>query len=677
MDELISDFVAEAREMLQSIEGELIAWEKDPGDRQRLDAIFRFVHTVKGNCGFFDFPRLQALSHAAEDVLGDLREGRRTADSTLVDAVLATIDRIGAMVDAIDSGEEFPEGGDEQLVAALSEEGSLNGLDEQEAARAAARRENARSQVRSVRLPVELIEHVMSGISDMVLARNELGRRMRETGGTNGLEGPFNRMSAILEEMREAISRARLQPVDTLFAPFPRMIRDLAAELGKEIDVEIETGNVELDREMMELVRDPLVHLVRNAVDHGIETPAERAAAGKDPVGRIIISARQTGNEIRFGLTDNGRGIDPDKLVAKAVESGLLTHEQAQQMSPRERTMLVCQAGLSTKEEVTEISGRGVGMDVVRANIERVGGSLGIDTTPGSGTRMLVNVPLTLSIVPSLLIRSGGQTFAIPRSYVEEVVRVDAEDVEMGTMGGADVAILREGRFPVVSLAEALELDWAEDSASRMLVLIRLVGGDIFALAIDEVDNLEELVIKPIAPALMATGLYVGAAQLDNGRPMLMLDVSGIARSVGLLRDVDYLSRDNQHRQDADVEIERVQALVFEDMDRLGSAVALDQVCRIERILPEKVRRDAKGTHVLVDGEILPIDLPDGQDLPEGRFECLRFTGEGGERLYPVRKVLDICAVPATEFRSGTIILSDEIVRVQNLGRAIGQQEKA
>ena len=339
--------------------------------------------------------------------------------------------------------------------------------------------------------------------------------------------------------------------------------------------------------------------------------------------------------------------------------------------------MLVCEAGLSTKDEVTEISGRGVGMDVVRANIERVGGSLGIDTTPGSGTRILVNVPLTLSIVPSLLLRCGGQTFAIPRSYVEEVVRVDADDIKIDTMGGAQVAVLREGRFPVVCLADVLGLQRTGDAASRMLVLIRLVGGDIFALAIDEVDNLEELVIKPIAPALMDTGLYVGTAQLDNGRAMLMLDVSGIARSAGILREVDYLARDARQRDEADAEIERVQALVFECLDGLRSAAPLADVGRIERILPQSVRRDEHGTHVVVDGTVMQIEIAANTALPDGRFECLRYADAKGERLYPVRRVVDICAVPADEFATGTLVLAGEIVRVKSLGRALGQQEKA
>jgi len=218
--------------------------------------------------------------------------------------------------------------------------------------------------------------------------------------------------------MQSAMARVRMQQIGTLLDSYQRMGRDLAAELGKEIVVEIESGQVELDREMIELLRDPLLHVIRNAIDHGIETPAERQAAGKRPQGRLMLSARQTGNEIRIAILDDGRGIDATQVVARAIERGVVTAEQAARMEPGQQLMLICEPGLSTAREVTAISGRGVGMDVVRASIERIGGKLRIASTPGEGTRFLLDVPLTLSIVPAITVEVGGQVFALPRSYV-------------------------------------------------------------------------------------------------------------------------------------------------------------------------------------------------------------------------------------------------------------------
>ena len=322
MDDLIADFVAECREMLEALGGEIVAWEAQPDDRARLDSIFRFVHTVKGNCGFFEFPRLEALSHAAEDALADVRAGRRQPDGALVSAVLAIIDRIGEMVAAIEAGEEMPAGDDSALIAcARAGRGGSRRPGRVAAAEAATR---ASAAPRTIRLSVELLDRVMSTVSDMVLARNELARRLRESATDVPVDGAFERLSSIIAEMRDAITRTRMQRIENLFVGLPRMVRDLSAELGKQVLVDIEGGDVELDREMIEMIRDPLTHIIRNAVDHGIEKPAERLKAGKREIGMLAVSARQSGNQILIDIHDDGRGIDGKKLVEKAIAAGIV-----------------------------------------------------------------------------------------------------------------------------------------------------------------------------------------------------------------------------------------------------------------------------------------------------------------------------------------------------------------
>ncbi|NQZ47605.1 MAG: Hpt domain-containing protein, partial [Erythrobacter sp.] len=334
MDDLLADFVAETREMLEASEGEIIAWEADPADRARIDTIFRFVHTVKGNCGFFDFPRLASLSHAAEDALADCRAGRREPDSDLVSAVLAIIDRIVQMVDAIEADEPFPEGGDEALIAALDQgaqaptgEGSSfdhefftdasapsDGLasDTGEPGESAPKtaKPDAPAALRTIRLPVDLLDRVMSGVSDMVLARNDLAHRLRQAGTQPTIDGPFERLTTILSDVRDAITRMRMQRIETLFAALPRLARDLSNELGKQVMIDLEGGDVELDREMIEMIRDPLTHIIRNAIDHGFEIPAQRLAQGKREIGLLSIAARQAGNTISIVVSDDGRGLD-------------------------------------------------------------------------------------------------------------------------------------------------------------------------------------------------------------------------------------------------------------------------------------------------------------------------------------------------------------------------------
>lgn len=654
MDDLLAEFIAESRDMLEALSGEIVAWEADPADRARLDAIFRFVHTVKGNCGFFEFPRLEALSHAAEDALADVRAGRRQADHGLVTAVLAVIDRIAEIVAAIGDGREQPGSDDAPLIAALD-----GGTDENAAAPATAastpaqRRQSATP--RTIRLPVDLLDRVMSGVSDMAVARNDLARRIAQHDGETGLEAPFNRLSAILADLREAITRIRMQRIETLFSGFPRMVRDLSHELGKQVMVEIESGDVEIDREMIEVVRDPLVHLIRNAVDHGIETPAERQAAGKREIGMLQISARQTGSEIRIGIVDDGKGIDGDKLVEKAIAAGILTAEEAKLLTMRERNALICEPGLSTAKEVTSVSGRGVGMDVVRANIEKIGGSLLIDSTPGSGTRMMLNVPLTLSIVPSLTIGVGRQTFAIPRSYVEEIVRASSEEMDSALIGGREFITVRGQRIACVGLDEILGVESTCPRDARLYVLIRLVGGDLFGLAVDAIHNHEELVVKPIAPVLMACGFYVGTTQLDDGSPVPMLDVSGVARSAGMIREVKDRSLRRELRHEREHERELVPALMFRGFDGAERAVEMDSVRRIEKLAVASLRTAPDGTsQAVIEGRIVPLSGMGGFK-PEGEEINLFRVGEpGDERAYAYAEIVDLC-----EFDPAEVVIAE------------------
>jgi len=290
MDDLLQEFIAETRETLEALSGEIVAWESNPDDKGRLDAIFRFVHTVKGSCGFLDLPRLARLSHAAEDVLAQVRSGERLPDRALVNAVLAVVDRIGEIVEAIDAGESLADSGEDLLIAALAE-GS------EEIAQPTGPLV-PRAPARSVRLNVELLDRMMSGMSDMVLARNELARRLRQSDLDPTVEAALERLSLTVGEMRDTVTRTRMQKIDALFSALPRMVRDTAAGLGKSVSLHIEGSDVELDREMIEVMRDPLVHIVRNAIDHGIEAPADRRQAGKRENGRLNISARQSGNQI-------------------------------------------------------------------------------------------------------------------------------------------------------------------------------------------------------------------------------------------------------------------------------------------------------------------------------------------------------------------------------------------
>jgi two-component system, chemotaxis family, sensor kinase CheA len=649
MDELIDEFLAETRDMLQALSGAIVAWEAEPGDRARLDEIFRFVHTVKGNCGFFDLPRLQQLSHRAEDALADVRAGRRTADARLVSAVLAVIDRIGELVQALESGEALASDDDELLIAALGAEpvaapAAADAPAGEEAAPAA----EARKAVRSIRLSVDLLDRMMNGVSDAVLARNELARRLRESPGDLGVEAAFDRVSACIAEIRDAITRTRMQRIDSLFAALPRMVRDLSAELGKPVRLEVDGGDVELDREMIEMIRDPLTHIVRNAIDHGIEPADARRAAGKAPHGTLRVAARQAGNQILIEVADDGRGIDGERLVRKAIAAGMIDAARADALSPAQRHALIFEPGLSTAGEVTAISGRGVGMDVVRANIERIGGVVELDSRKGQGVRLTIRVPLTLTIIPALTVSASGQIFAIPRAAIEEIVRLSAGAVQVDEIGEARVAAIRGRRVPLIALGDLMKMP---SEGGEVMVLLKPAGAELFALLLDAVHDHEELVVKPAAPAVMAAGLYAGTTLADDGKPILLLDPAGIAAAAGLRGDVDGIERRLQAPADpaagaAGEEAPELPLLLFTTLEGTRRAVRLSAVERIEDVAAEAVGFAAGRLRVTLNGRILPLAgcaaPPEG-----GKLRVLRLSDGSNELGYAFAEVIDIRTIAA------------------------------
>ncbi len=654
MDDLLAEFLAETREMMEAIGSELVAWEADPADRARLDAIFRFVHTVKGNCGFFDFPRLEALSHAAEDALSEVRAGQRPASARLVTAVLAIVDRIGAMVDAIEAGEDMPAGNDDTLIAALAngeEHEAGDGLAFEPGDTRSA--PSAAGAQRTIRLPVALLDDVMASVSDLVLARNHLALRVRESGSDSPVHTPFERLNGILNEVRQAVTRLRMQRIDYLYAALPRLVRDLAAELGKQVMIDLEGGEVELDREMIEMIRDLLAHIIRNAIDHGIETPSTRLAAGKREIGTLLISARQSGNRIMLAVSDDGRGIDGDRLVEKAIASGVLTAAEGAALPTGERQSLIFEPGLSTADAVTAVSGRGVGMDAVRANIERVGGTIEVSSTPGEGTRIVLSLPLTLSIVPSLTVSAGGDLFALPQSYVEEIVHGRAGHIEVARAGEATLVTVRDRRIACVPLAGILGMGGECDPQASTLVLIRLAGGDLFAIACDRVHDHEELVIKPLAPAVMASGLYAGSTLLDDGKPVLMLDVAGIARKAALVGDVRGRVRSAASEDEREAGRASIPAMLFIGLDGRRRVVRLSLIRRFERVPAAAVDLGGERPQVVINDRILALTGVDGRPLPEGQVSVLRLGDGASEIAYAFDRIVDTVDLPDEIVPSG------------------------
>ena len=526
MDELTGDFVAETRDMLDALGDALLVWEADPADMRRLDEIFRFVHTVKGSCGFLDLPRIASLAHGAETALAAARAGTRTPDAGLVGAIIGLVDRIAHLTAALDPVSQL------ELPPIESDCDLIEALERPRSFAATATTQNV--PTRSVRVAVPLLEAMMAQVSDLVLVRNDLARAVAETcSEDDAIRRGFDRISAIVGDLRDSVTQTRMQPIDRLFSALPRLVRDTANALGKSVVLEIAGADVEIDREMVEAIRDPLIHIVRNAIDHGIEAPEVRVANGKPRTGTLRIAAHQSGNQVGIEVTDDGRGIDIATLVARAIDVGVIDAVRAALLDGDTAAQLVFAAGLSTRSEATDVSGRGVGMDIVRANVERLGGTVALTNRPGQGLTITLRAPLTLSIVTALTLNAGGQRFAISRGAVEEVVSLHFGKARLETIGGGMIAVVRDQVLPAFALADLLELEPGEPTRA---VVVATTTGQRYVIAVEDIGDPQELVIRALAPVLSAVGPFAGQSLGNDGQPLTVLDPVALADRAGVGR---------------------------------------------------------------------------------------------------------------------------------------------
>ena len=668
MDDLLEEFIAETRETLELLSVQLIQWERAPDDRALVDSAFRFVHTVKGSCGFLDLPRLLRLSHAAEDLLSSARDGHIAATPKLVSAVLAVIDKIADITNALESGAPVFDN-DDHLIAAI-----LDFLPDNDAAQViqqpafdvadqSMRDSNIESKNRSVRVSLQLLDTLMSGVSDMVLARNEVSRQMRKHDTNTELDHAFTKLSSSVAEIRDAIGLMRMQPIERLFSSLPRLMRDICQELGKEIDLTIKGSEVDVDREMVEALRDPLTHILRNAADHGIETAAERIAAGKSATGRISISARQSGNQILIEVCDDGRGINLDRLHAKAISAGYCNEATWSQMAMSEKLGTIFLPGVSTADTITSISGRGVGMDIVRINLQTVGGTIDIDNVPGAGLTLTMRLPLTLSIIAGLSVRAGDQILGIARSSVVEILSVNNANVKIENVAGKKIANVRGRRLPYGVMEEVLHIPEIASDTHRILIIINPAVGSQFALEVAAVLDNEELVIKPGSPLIMQKGLYSGTSLPDNGRPMLLLDASGIAHEIGAdLLTANFGSEAVSSTTDAQA-VEQASAMLFIAMDGEKRAIRLASIDRLEDVEAANIKFVGGKLRANVAGEL--TEIHDLVHVPDNGFvHMLRLTDGETFRYLAVENVLDIFCMSSQLTTSSEPHLHEGIIHV-------------
>lgn len=638
MEELLQEFLTETNDSLEQVGAHIVRFESDPSDLASIGSIFRLVHTIKGTCGFLDLPRLERLSHAAEALIGAVRD-RARASSAEVGLVLEALDRIRAIINTIAATGAEPDGDDAVMIAALATaaEGSPGEMlapagprreDGPAAVPASspALRENSQAPKESttIRVAVSTLERIMRLVSELVLTRNQL-LEISRSGARDGFAAPLQRLSGITTDLQDGIMHARMQPVERLFSALPRMVRELSSGLNKKVDLDIGGADTELDRQLIELIRDPLTHLVRNCLDHGIEAPQERLAAGKPEAGLLRVSANHESGHVIIRIEDDGRGIDINRVKEKVVTMNLATTQALAAMSDEEICRFIFAPGFSTSSQITNISGRGIGMDVVRENIESISGTISLSTSAGRGTSFTLKIPLTLAIAPALIFSSGGQRFAIAQHLVIEAISLQSTNgILINYSLGAPVLELRGKNLPLVSLNKLFQLGQFRLLEDGYAILVKS-GSTVFAIAVDDVEDVQEIVLQPLCSNLAQLDIYSGNTILGDGTVILILNPAGIAREMGLDAKRQYQVETKQ--SDAVPPVNATKLIFFRAGEGAMKAVPLSLVSRIEMIHAKQIK-EADGRIVAIrDGKLMPLIV------------ISQFARQGGEFSQPFNAI--------------------------------------
>ena len=643
MDDLLAEFLTETTESLSELDLAVVRLERAPDDQPTLSLIFRLVHTIKGTCGFLGLPRLERVAHASETVLDKLRNGSLAVSTDGIGLILSAVDRIRMILDTIARTEAEPPGDDAPLIAELIALAEGHTADRIPAARSAwaaiplpaatlaletpprpaldpspapasvsapapeTGGESAPTRGQTIRVSVDVLETLMTLVSELVLTRNQFLQQLRSSGDSE-LTGPVQRLSHLTTELQEGVMKTRMQPIGNVWNILPRQVRDLAHDLDKRVDLIMHGADTELDRQVLELIKDPLTHMIRNSADHGLEGPAERERAGKPTTGTITLSARHEGGHVVIEIEDDGRGIDPARVAEKAVSQGLATRAQIDAMSEAEIRSFIFQPGFSTAAAVTSVSGRGVGMDVVRTNIEQIGGMIELHSVLGRGSRFLIKIPLTLAIVSALIVGAAGERFAIPQSSVVEVVLPGAQsETRMEIIDGAPVLRLRDRLLPLIRLASLLQLpDPAETGAPKTdMVAVIGIGATRLGLIVDGVFDTEEIVVKPVAQVLRHIPLFGGNTILEDGAVIMILDPTGIARHAGLDTARKEATRTTAEEDAANGS--RLDMLLVQAGAGAPKALPLSLISRLETFTTERLEMSGDRVMVQYRSDLMPI----------------------------------------------------------------------
>ena len=729
MDELTREFLIESQEGLDRMERCLTDLETRPQDAALLGEIFRSVHTIKGTTGFLGFKRLEKLAHAGENLLGLLRDGKLVADRPLITGLLQLLDGLRSILKTIETEASEGDGEDSRLIEELealqapahvhqparAHAGAhsastaapvappqstvpsappqpavvavpaqpVNAHPAPESEASAARAQSSPAPAAgtaaesTLRVDVILLNRMMNLVGELVLTRNQV---LQATAADPNMTLLSRRLDMVTADLRESVMKARMQPVSNIFSKIPRIVRDLSQSLGRRVRLQVEGQDTELDKSQLEAIKDPLTHAVRNSLDHGIESPADRQAAGKDPEGTLKLRASHEGGHVVIEVSDDGAGIAVEKVRQKAIERGLITADRAAQLGERELLQLIFLPGFSTAAQVTNVSGRGVGMDVVRTNVEKIGGKVEIDSRAGKGTTLRLRIPLTLAIIPALIVRSVNQSFALPQGSLSELVHIPPELATNAIqwIEGAPLHRLRGKLLPLVFLdrmlmpAEEHRLITERDN----FIAVLDADGRRFGLVVDGLADPEEIVVKPLSAVLKNIGLYSGATVLGNADLALILDPGAIAMKAGVTMSAREDSNDVEEELDANA---RGMDFLLVEVGGRRAAVPLADVLRIEQLPASRIEYIGSRPVLNFEGQLMPVDdsggiLPAAEADPDAKIivvvcrEGSRHVGIAVSHVLDVASGADLFEAGTSQRTGGVTLLKERVTGVVDLG---------
>lgn len=730
--ELYQDFIAESLEGLEVYDRELLRIEEGAADEGCLNTVFRVVHTVKGTAGCLGLGKIEATSHAGENLLSLLREGQLSVSSDLVTGLLRLGDALREMVRSLEEGGDEGSGDYSEIVSLLTKlqtavdlgettSASYGLFDEEpdvleteiemsprsvpqhseisdlEPVRGLA--EDASSQ--AIRVSIGQLDKVMNLVGELVLARNQIVSSSQAWDPAAILKAS-QRLNSITSELQESVMKTRMLPIDKVLSRFPRVVRDVAAELGKEVRVVLEGRGTELDRSLLEAIRDPLTHLVRNAVDHGIEALETRRRLGKPEVALVTIKAYHEGGQVIVEVSDDGAGIDAERLKSKALQKGLITEVQAEALAEKEALQLIFLPGFSTAEKITTVSGRGVGMDVVKTNIHRIGGTVDLNTKIGVGTTIKIRIPLTLAIIPGLLVDSGGERFVIPQVSLLELIRLEDGDGhgEIEDLIGVSVYRLRGELLPIIYLDEILGLASAGESPSRTrgadhVVNVVVLEADCqpYGLVVSNIYDTEEIVVKPLGRQLKSLSCYAGATIMGDGKVALILDAMGLAERSCVFSQKHGDLVHGVGGQDSKSKGGRCDTLLLFQVGQRGRfGMPMSRANRLEEVGMDRVECSSDGAVCQYRGGILPlidvgrqlgIEAIEQTDTSKTTLQVIVVEDSGRLFGLVVDRILDIVAEDYTLEPSegarpmfGSAIVQGQVTDLLDVKRLLAQRDR-